>query len=618
MLDKIRDGAQSAIAKIILVLVILSFAFAGVSSYLGRSSQSAAATVNGEDISQAELEKAYQNEKNRLQQQLGDMFDALSGNDAYLANVKQGVLQRLIAQRLLDQAAKDLGLRVSDEQIKESIRNEPAFQVDGQFNNDRYLALLQQLGFTPSSFRETMRADMSRSQLINALIGSEFVLKGEASQLAKLQAQTRDIRLLKVDSEPFLGDVKVTDDELKQFYDANPDQFQRPEMVSLEYVELSAKALADKINVSDADAQAYYDEHKAEYKTVEKRLAAHILITGDDAAAKAKAEAIYKQLQDGADFAALAKQDSKDKLSAEKGGELGWFEPGVMDPEFDKALFALKKGEYSDVVQTSYGFHIIKVLDIQPSVIAAFADVKDKILDKLKMDKAVNQFYGLQQKLSDTSYEVPDTLAEAAKAVDATVKSTELFSRDSAPAPFNEPAILKAAFSSDVLSGMNSNMLEVGSNDVMVIRLKKHQPAGLMGFDEVKADIEKRLKQQKANELAKAKADELKGKLQQGASDLALESRSAVTRTARDIDPAVVSKAFEMAKKADALSVDTVALAKGYAVVVLDQIHNVDSVPADQLTAVQQRLSSQYSEADYRALVELLKAKADISYHTAN
>ncbi|MCD8476073.1 MAG: SurA N-terminal domain-containing protein [Shewanella fodinae] len=229
MLDKIRDGAQSAIAKIILVLVILSFAFAGVSSYLGRSSQSAAATVNGEDISQAELEKAYQNEKNRLQQQLGDMFDALSGNDAYLANVKQGVLQRLIAQRLLDQAAKDLGLRVSDEQIKESIRNEPAFQVDGQFNNDRYLALLQQLGFTPSSFRETMRADMSRSQLINALIGSEFVLKGEASQLAKLQAQTRDIRLLKVDSEPFIGDVKVTDDELKQFYDANPDQFQRPE-----------------------------------------------------------------------------------------------------------------------------------------------------------------------------------------------------------------------------------------------------------------------------------------------------------------------------------------------------------------------------------------------------
>ncbi|MDF0533553.1 SurA N-terminal domain-containing protein [Shewanella sp. A32] len=616
MLDKIRDGAQSVIAKVILVLVILSFAFAGVSSYLGRTSQSAVATVNGEDISQTELEQAFQNEKNRLKQQLGDMFDTLSGNDAYLANVKQNVLQRLIAQRLLDQAAKNLGLRVSDEQIIASIRNEPAFQVDGQFNNDRYLALLQQLGFKPTSFRETMRADMTRSQLINALIGSEFVLKGEASELAKLQAQTRDIQLLKVDSDPFLSQVKVTDDELKKFYDANPDQFQRPEMVSLEYVELSAKSLADKQQVSDADAQAYYDQHKDEYKTVEKRLAAHILITGNDAAAKTKAEDIHKQLVNGADFAKLAKQDSQDTLSAEKGGELGWFEAGVMAPEFDKTLFSLNKGAYSDVVHTAYGYHIIKVLDIQPSAVASFAEVKSKIVDKLKMDKAVNEFYGLQQKLSDTSYEVPDTLADAAKVIGATVQSTELFSRESAPEPFQQPAILKAAFSSDVLSGMNSNMLEVGDNDVMVVRLKKHEAAGLMAYEEVKADIEGRLKQQKANDLAKAKAEELVAKLKQGDSSIALEAHSAVTRTAQGIDPAIVAKAFEMAKAKDGLSIDSVALAKGYAVVVLDKINNIETAPADQLAAVKQRLNSQYSEADYSAVIDMLKAKAEITYHT--
>ncbi|MFQ6371494.1 SurA N-terminal domain-containing protein [Shewanella sp. YIC-542] len=617
MLDKIRDGSQGVIAKVILVLVILSFAFAGVSSYLGSSSQPAAATVNGEDITQSELEQAFQNEKNRLQQQLGDMFGALSGNDAYLANVKQGVLQRLIAQRLLDQSAKNMGLRVSDEQIKEAIRNEPAFQIDGKFSNDRYLALLQQLGFTPASFRETMRGDMSRSQLINALIGSEFVLPGESAQVAKLQAQTRDIQFLNVAAEPFLGDVSVTEEELSQFYQANPEQFQRPEMVSLEYVRLSAQALAAAIDISDDATQAYYDEHKTEYKTVEKRLAAHILITGNDDAAKAKAEDLHQQLQNGADFAALAKENSQDTLSAEKGGELGWFEPGVMAPEFDKALFALNKGDVSDVVHTTYGYHIIKVLDTQPSVVAAFAEVKGKILDKLKMDKAVSQFYSLQQKLADTSYEVPDTLTEAAKAINAEVKSTALFSRDAAPAPFNEPAVLKAAFSGDVLSGMNSNVLDIANNDVMVVRLKQHEPAGLMAFDAVKQDIEQRLKLQKANELAKDKAQALAAELKQGASGHTLTAHAGLSRNSRDVDAAIVTKAFEMAK-GEGMSVDTVALAKGYAVVVLDNIHNVQDVPAEQLGAVQQRLSSQYSEADYRALVEMLKADAEIVYHTAD
>lgn len=620
MLDKLRDGAQSIVAKVILVLVILSFAFAGVSSYMGSGSEKAAAVVNGEKISQAELEQAYQGERNRLQQQLGDMFDTLAANDSYLNSVKQGVLQRLVAQRLVNQAANELGLRASDEQIKEAIRNESAFQTAGSYDNDRYLSILRQMGYTVSSFRDAMRADMTRNQLINALVASDFALKGESEALAKLQAQTRDIRFTTVDATPFVAEASVSDDEVAKYYEDNKLQFQRPEMVSLEYIELSANVLSAAVEVSDSDAKTYYEQHVADYQTKEKRQAAHILIeaTTDDAAAKAKAEEIVKQLKAGADFATLAKQDSQDPLTADKGGELGWFEAGVMDPAFDTALFALNKGEVSDVVKTPYGYHIIKLLDTQPSEASPFDSVKAQIVQKLKMDKAVDKFYSLRSKLADTSYEVPDTLEEAAKAVSLPVKTTELFSQNDAPAPFNAPEVLKAAFSDDVLSGMNSNVLEVADNDVMVVRVKQHEAAGLRAFDEVKEQIATSLKQQKANEQAKAKAEALLAAVKSGDTSVELEAHTNVARNANDVDSAIVAQAFKMAKAAEGVTADITQVATGYAVVVVDKVTTPATVADELVTGLQQRLASQYSQADYRALIELLKSKAEITYPSAS
>lgn len=441
MLEKIRDGSQGVIAKGILVLVILSFAFAGVSSYLGSTSEVPAAEVNGDKITKAELEQAYQSERARMEQQLGEMFAALSADERYLESIKQSVLERLVADKLIDQAAAAMGLRVSDEQIIEAIKSEPAFQTDGKFDNERYQAILRQLGYQPQTFRSMMRVDMTRRQLTAALVGTEFVLPGEAKQLAELQGQTRDIRYLVVDSAPFLAKASVTDEQVKSYYDANQGQFMSPEKVSLEYVELNAADFAKDSKVTDEEAQTYYDEHKAQYVSNEKRLAAHILIAlgSDEAAAKAKAEDLAKQLDNGADFAALAKANSEDTLSAEQGGKLDWFEPGVMDPTFDTALFALQKGQHSGVVKTDFGFHIIKLLDIQPGTTVPFADVKTKIFAQLQEKKAVDQFYSLQSKLADTSYEVPDTLAETAKVVGVEIKTTPLFSRDDVPAALNKP-----------------------------------------------------------------------------------------------------------------------------------------------------------------------------------
>ena len=614
MLEKIRDGSQGVIAKGILVLVILSFAFAGVSSYLGSTTDVPAAEVNGDKITKAELEQAYQSERSRMEQQLGEMFAALSADEKYLQSIKQSVLERLVADKLIDQAAKAMGLRVSDEQIVAAMRAESA---DGKFDNVRYQAILRQLGYQPQTFRDMMRVDMTRRQLTAALVGTEFVLPGEAKQLAELQGQTRDVRYVIVDSAPFLATAVVTDEQVKNYYDANQGQFMSPEMVSLEYVELNAADFAKNNPVSDEEAQTYYEEHKAQYVSNEKRLAAHILVMpgNDEAAAKAKAEDLAKQLDSGADFADLAKANSDDTLSAEQGGKLDWFEPGVMDPAFDAALFALNKGQHSAVVKTDFGFHIIKLLDVQSGATVPFADVKAKIVAQLQDKKAVDQFYSLQSKLADTSYEVPDTLSETAKAVGVDVKTTALFSRDNAPAELNKPDLVKAAFSETVmLKGLNSEVIELEPNHVVVIRVKEHHDAGTLALAEVKANITERLKQDQANEAARAKAQELMAQVKAGATDLGLVSKAKLGRGAQDVDAAIVGKAFQMPTPSTTPVVDTVGLANGYAVVALDKVNAAEGVSDELVNALKQRLNAQYSEADYRGLIDSLKANAKVLY----
>lgn len=425
------------------------------------------------------------------------------------------------------------------------------------------------------------------------------------------------MRYVIVDSAPFLATAVVTDEQVKNYYDANQGQFMSPEMVSLEYVELNAADFAKNNPVSDEEAQTYYEEHKAQYVSNEKRLAAHILVMpgNDEAAAKAKAEDLAKQLDSGADFADLAKANSDDTLSAEQGGKLDWFEHGVMDPAFDAALFALNKGQHSAVVKTDFGFHIIKLLDVQSGATVPFADVKAKIVAQLQDKKAVDQFYSLQSKLADTSYEVPDTLSETAKAVGVDVKTTALFSRDNAPAELNKPDLVKAAFSETVmLKGLNSEVIELEPNHVVVIRVKEHHDAGTLALAEVKANITERLKQDQANEAARAKAQELMAQVKAGATDLGLVSKAKLGRGAQDVDAAIVGKAFQMPTPSTTPVVDTVGLANGYAVVALDKVNAAEGVSDELVNALKQRLNAQYSEADYRGLIDSLKANAKVFY----
>jgi len=366
MLEKIRDGSQGVVAKTILVVVILTFALAGIGSYLGGSNDVAGAIVNGKTITSAQVEQEFKQERNRLQQQFGEMFKAIANDESYMANVRSSVLDRLVSQELLLQTATKMDLRVGDEEIKQTIRDMKEFQIEGVFNNERYQSLLRQSGYRVDQFRDIMRTDMTRRQLISTLISSDFSLANEANAIAKLEQQTRDLRFIEVNASDFLADVEVSAQEINEYYELNNGQFQTQETLSLEYVELKVSDLLSKVSVDEAQAELVYQENIALYQTEPRRRISHILFEfgEDESAAQKSAEDALAQLQGGADFSALAKEVSQDTFSAENGGDLDWIAKGL-DPEFDNAAFALNKGELSSVVRSEFGFHILLATDAQ-------------------------------------------------------------------------------------------------------------------------------------------------------------------------------------------------------------------------------------------------------------
>ena len=629
MLDKLREGAQGKVAKVILGLIILSFALAGVGSYLNGPARTAPATVNGNDISAPALENAYRNERARMESQMGEAFNQLAANPDYMKQFRRGVLDRLIDQALIDDKARSLGLRVSDEQIKQAIVAMPEFAENGKFSNDRYLQLIRRAGMTPEMFRDSLRQDMVRQQLMGAVLGSEFALKGEAEQLDRLYNQTRDLRLIRLAASAYVDGIEVSDAEVEQFYKANSARFMNDETVKVDYLLLDAANLGKNIKVTEQDAQDYYDQHQDLFQRPERRQVAHILIPfgKDEKAAEQKAEAVLAKAKAGDDFAALAKADSSDTFSAKKGGELDWFEKGVMDPAFEKAAFALAKaGDLSAVVKSPFGFHIIKLLGVEPAKTKPFVDVMSDTIARLQSEKAKEQFFAEQQKMADSSFENPDSLDLTAEAMGLQVQSTGYFSQADAPAPLNDPKVLSVAFSEQLRDdNTNSDVIELADGIALVLHIMGHQPKAAKPLAEVKEQVITAIKHDKASEVARGKAQGLLDKLKAGenvqadltALGLKVDTHTGVSRFAQEMDQNLVTQVFRMPHPTDGKpSVELVTEANGDRVVVaLDKV-NVIKEPSQMVSLLQGQLGQGKAQADYKSLIDELRKAAKIEYFT--
>ncbi len=629
MLQTIHDRAQGWIAWFIVILITIPFALWGIQEYLGVNSEPEVASVNGTKITERAFDQRFRDFRNRLRNQLGANFRPELFDDAKL---REEVLNTMVKEEVLRQTSDRLGLRAGDAMVRDVIADIPAFKVGDGFNQLAYEQGLRNQGMTPAGFEEKVRDDLVQRQLSQAVIGSEPVSDADLAAYVRLNDQQRDLSWVVIPAADFVSEVVLADGAAKAQYDAHTSEYMAPEEVKLQYLELDVDRIAATLPADDATLRAYYDEHIDNYQAAEQRRASHILVavaSGADQAAldaaRAKAEEALQKVRSGVPFAEVAKSVSEDPGSAEQGGDLGFFEKGVMEPAFDEAVFAMQPGAVSDLIQTRFGFHIIQLNDIRPAAGKPFEEVLADVRKAYLKSEAERLYYDYADRLGTISYEQPGSLAPAAENLGLEVQESDWIPRTGATGIFANPKVQRAAFSDEVLGQrVNSELIELANDHAVVLRVMDHKDAAVKPFDEVQPQIEEQLKREKAAELAKARAAEWVEKLNGGAAlaDLAaekgrtVEQKEAVKRNAGDVPRDVLQRAFRLERPADGgASRGDVAMSSGdMAVVVVTKVvdGSVEGMKEDEKKRLRFSLSRAKGQAIFDHMVDELKGAASI------
>lgn len=618
MMDNLRAASNHVVLKIILGLIILSFVLTGVGNYLIGGNSDFAAKVNGQEISRAQLEQAFNNERNRQQQMLGEQFSQLASNDGYMQQIRQQALSQLVDQALLDAYIKDLHIDISDDQVKQAIFNQKAFQTNGKFDNAKYNGLISSMGYSADQYAEALRKQLSNQQLINAVANTDFMLKGETSKLVDLVSQKRDIRQATIDVNALVAKQSVTDDEINQYYQQHKSNFMAPEQFRVSYIKLDAASMQQ--NPSEAEVQSWYDQHKADYSQPQRNRYSVI-----QTKTEADAEALLTQLKAGGDFAELAKNKSIDPISARKGGDMGWLEPATTPDELKNAGLT-EKGQMSAVIKSSVGFLIVRLDDIQPEQVKPFAEVQSAVADKVKQEKGVDAFYKLQQKVSEAASNDNESLAGAEQASGLKATETNWFSHDSLPKELDFDAVKQAIFNGGLVGqngapGNNSDIISVDGDRAFVLRISEHKAEAVQPLEQVKAQISDTLKHEKAQQQAKAQADKLLADLKAGKQDaltaagLTLSAATTVDRNAQD---PVAQAAFNLPQPAGnkpswGVSEDM----QGNVVLVAVDKVSTGSMPQAQIDEMVKGVTQNNAQLAFEALLQNLRKEAKIKYGAA-
>jgi len=621
MLQNIRDNSQGWIAKTIIGIIVALMAFTGIEAIFQASGNNKqdVAKVNGEEITQTELGQAVDMQRRQLMQQLGKDFDASLLDEKLL---REAALKGLIDRKLLLQGAADSKFGFSEAALDQVILQTPEFQVDGKFSAERFDQVIRQLGYTRMQFRQMLTQEMLIGQVRAGIAGSGFVTDAEVLAFARLEKQTRDFATVNIKTDP--AAVKLTDDEVKAYYDKHAKEFMTPDQVVIDYLELKKSSFFDQVTVKDEELQAAYQKETA--NLAEQRRAAHILIEVNDkttdAQAKAKIEDIQARLAKGEKFDALAKEFSQDPGSANNGGDLGFAGPGVYDPDFETALYALNKDQVSAPVRTTFGWHLIKLLGVEAPEVPSFASLKDKLTRELKTQQVEQRYVEATKQLEDAAFEASD-LAQPASDLNLTVHTSAPFGREGGEGVAANRAVVTAAFSPEVLDeGANSSAIELDPETIIVLRAKEHLKPAQLPLESVSAAIRTQMTKERAIAAAKTHADELIASLRDGKTPLnqpidgqAWKVTEAATRNAEAIEPAVLQALFRMPKPAakDKPTFTTVTLADGSLVIVRLNGVNEAAAPTDEEKAQYRRfLASRIGQQDFAAYRKQLETKADI------
>lgn len=635
MLQSIRDKATGVFAWVIVILLIVPFALWGIQEYLGGGSAINVASVNDTEISRNAL-------NTQVDRDLRGRKDRPEG--AALVAFRRNVLDQMIQEELLYQAALERGLRIHEAAIVQQIRANTAFQVDGQFDQKRYEELLQYNNLNPSAYQAGLGRDLMIQQFVGGILKSSFVTSTEIDQLMELQGRKLDIAYLQLPLSRYRDAVEVSEEQISQYYQEHKQNFVTPEKIKLDYLKLSTRDIEKELKFTDDQLKEFFQDNQDSFITPEQRQVAHILV---EIAPDAKADVVtaavnrinevYTKLQQGGDFAKLASEYSDDAGSASQGGDIGILEAGVLDKSFEDAAAVLGKGEYSKPVRTSLGYHIIKILDLKPGSKKSFADAKADVRKMLAKQQAENLFLDRREALYNQTYENPESLDVAATQLGMKVQTTDWFSRDGIAGDVvaSDPKVLEAAFSEEVFAqgnparSLNSKLIELktqassGVASVVVVRLSDYQASKPQPLEDVKAEIKDTLINKQAKTAMDADMQAWLKLLKDGTDmeqignekSLLYKPAGWLGRVDQGYDAALLSAAFKApGPKEGKTSYTSAYTKKGEGVIIAIKGVKKGEVKKDDpmRNFMQQFMLRSQSTAELAAFVAELKSQADI------
>jgi peptidyl-prolyl cis-trans isomerase D len=626
MLHFIRERAQGWIAWFIVGLISIPFALWGINSYLGGAPEVAVATVNKETISQTEFQQAMQQYRERMRSRLGEEFDPELFDGI---EVKQSVLNGLIEQKLLLSSSYSLGQTVSDEVLAKAIESTPAFQKDGRFDTDYYSMVLARVGLSPARYEAQLRNDMLNQELVSNIQQTSSLTTASLDSVLKLEKQKRDIAYGVIAAKDQLDKINVVDEDVKQYFEQHQDNYLAPERVIVDYIELTIDELKADVQVDEEALIAFYADNEDQFVGPEQRRVSHILIEGAGDAALTTINDVKQRLDNGEDFAVVAGEVSQDSGSASQGGDLGFFQLGVMDAEFEKSAFALQNiGDISEPVKTEFGYHLIKLTGTQAEEGKDFAEVRDQIESLYRSQQAEDLFYEKAEQLADLSYETPENLDVAAEALELEIKTTDAFTRDGGADILSNQKVVSVAFSEDVLvNDLNSAVIELSKSHLVVLHKKEHIQASHLPYESVAPAIKESLRFEQASDKAREQGEAILTQLKSGAMADSLFAEGAwhasqfYGRTDKEMSAQILKRAFALAKpNSEAQFAGFTATNGNYIVLKVAAVQEGD--PTDATTEERDGLQSQLArvngDSELQAFIDSLRAEASIEIFPQN
>ncbi|MBE9399469.1 SurA N-terminal domain-containing protein [Pontibacterium sp. N1Y112] len=625
MLQSIRNNSQGIIAKVIVGLIAVTFALFGVESLVSLTSGSnAPATVNGEEVSERQLLQGVELQRRQLLNQMGENADPTLLDDNVISKM---VLDGLIEQAVLTQAAGAQDMVFSDRMIDQMLVSTPSFQVDGKFDRVQFESVLRNAGLSPLMYRDLVRKEKVVEQLRTGYLLSSFSLESDLTRVIELDQQTRDLSYFELDADKVQAGIQIDEQDAKQYFDDNRASYKTEEQVVVEYLLLDKVKMLDEVKVDDDEIQQKYQALVDNFEGQEERQASHILIEISDSRdagdAETKAQDIAQRIAAGEDFAELAKAESDDPGSAENGGDLGFNGKGLFVPEFDEALFALEKGQVSEPVLTDFGYHIIKLIDVKATEAPSFEQAQNDIKFDLMREKVEAIYVDRMERLADLSFSSGD-LVEPAEALELEIVTSEPFTRLGGEDDItSNNRVVAAVFGDELLKeGVNSTPLELDSSRAVVVRVKEHLKPREQAYDEVSEQVNAELLKVRVSDALDAKVADILVALNGGqtlasqADDSEVKSLPGVNRAQRDLPAEVLQEAFKVPHPAEGgASYASVVLGDGgRAVLAVTGVQQgaAGEMGEEERTTMRAVLGSRNGQYDYQDLLTELNAKAEV------